>query len=347
MSTVKASAESLLGVINDILDFSKIEAGKLDLEYIQFNLKDIVDALTKALGVRAIEKGLKLESDFKPDVPAEILGDPGRLRQILVNLVGNAIKFTEKGEIAVVVEKVSQTPAVVTLHFAVKDTGIGIPDEKRRLIFEAFVQADASSTRQFGGTGLGLSISSKLVNMLGGQIWVESEVGRGSTFHFTVCMGIARATAGASKQPQPAPRQSLEQRRRSLRVLVVEDSSVNQLLAVRLVEKQGHSVMAAGSGQEALAALQKEHFDLVLMDVQMPGMDGFETTCAIRRQERQSQQYLPIIAVTAHAMQGDRERCLLAGMDGYVSKPINSKDLGAAIAEAVGNHHPVTASTTP
>ncbi len=336
LNMVKASAESLLEVINDILDFSKIEAGKLDLEHIEFSLKDIVNALIRVLGIRAAEKGLKLTSTFEPDVPAEILGDPGRLRQILVNLVGNAIKFTEQGGISVVVEKLSRTSEIITLHFAVKDTGIGIPEEKRRQIFDAFVQADASSTRRFGGTGLGLSISAKLVNLMGGRVWVESAVGKGSTFHFTLCMGVARTAVSA-----PVPDPSLDERQCSLRVLVVEDNSVNQLLAVRLLEKQGHAVMAATSGQEALAALQREFFDVVLMDVQMPGMDGFETTGAIRRQERESAQHISIIAVTAHAMQGDRERCLLAGMDGYLAKPINSKDLRAVIAEVVGNPHPV------
>jgi signal transduction histidine kinase len=273
LNTAKASAESLLDVINDILDFSKIEARKLDLECIQFSVKDVINALTKVLRVRAAERGLNLRSNFASDLPAEILGDPGRLRQVLVNLVGNAIKFTEKGEIVVGVEKVAETAGEVTLHFAVKDTGIGIPEEKQRLIFDAFVQADASSTRQFGGTGLGLAITSKLVDMMGGKVWVESEVARGSTFHFSVCMGVAPVSAAGPEQAPILARRLPAQGRQDLRVLVVEDNPVNQLLAVRLIEKQGHSVVAVGSGEEALESLHQERFDLVLMDVQMPRMD--------------------------------------------------------------------------
>jgi PAS domain S-box-containing protein len=341
LSTAKASAESLLSVINDILDFSKIEARKLDLERIPFGLKDVVNGLTKVLAVRAAEKGLRLECHFEPGLPAGVLGDPGRLRQILVNLIGNAIKFTEKGEVTVGVEKLSETAEEAILHFSVKDTGIGIAEEKQRLIFDAFVQADASSTRRFGGTGLGLTITSHLVNMMGGKVWVESEFGRGSTFHFTVRLGVAKAPTDGPQRAQIVARQPAAGGRSLLRVLVVEDNPVNQLLAVRLIEKQGHCVVGVGSGQEALEALRGEHFDLVLMDVQMPGVDGFETTCAIRRAENESGQHVPIIAVTAHAMQGDRERCLLAGMDGYVSKPINSKELSAAIEAVVGDRNPV------
>ena len=336
LSTAKACAESLLSVINDILDFSKIEARKLNLERIPFSLQDTIDALLKILAVRAVAKGLQLVSDFAAELPAVVLGDPGRLRQILMNLVGNAIKFTEKGKVMVRVEKVSETAEEITLHISVKDTGIGIPEEKQRTIFEAFVQGDASTTRQFGGTGLGLTITSQLVNLMGGKVWVESEFGRGSTFHFTVCLGVVQASAADAKRAQLGARPSPTEGRRSLRVLVVEDNPVNRLLGVRLVEKHGHAVVAVGSGQEALAALKGDRFDLVLMDVQMPGMDGFETTSAIRREENQSGQHLPIIAVTAHAMQGDRERCLLAGMDGYISKPINRRELGAAIENVVG-----------
>jgi PAS domain S-box-containing protein len=342
LSTAIASAESLLGIINDILDFSKIEAKKLDFEHIPFSLKDVVNGLTKLLALRAAEKGLKLRSSFEPGLPADLLGDPGRLRQILMNLVGNAIKFTERGEVVVRVENMSEEPAgEVTLHFSVKDTGIGIPLEKQRMIFDAFTQADASYTRQFGGTGLGLAITSQLVKMMGGKVWVESAVGRGSTFHLTVCLGVVQAPAGSPKRPQLDTPQSPAKGRGSLRVLVVEDNRVNRLLAVRLIEKLGHCVKGAGSGQEALEAVREGCFDLVLMDVQMPGMDGFETTRAIRRQECQSGQHLPIIAVTAHTMQGDWERCLAAGMDGYVAKPINRKDLSIAIETVMGNHRPI------
>jgi CheY-like chemotaxis protein/anti-sigma regulatory factor (Ser/Thr protein kinase) len=269
-----------------------------------------------------------------------VLGDPGRLRQILMNLIGNAIKFTEMGEVVVRVGKLSETPEQITLHISVEDTGIGIPKEKQRTIFEAFVQADASSTRQYGGTGLGLTITSQLVSMMGGKVWVESELGRGSTFHLTVCLGVVQTPADRPERaPLGAPPPPAEGRR-SLRVLVVEDNPVNRLLGVRLVEKHGHAVVAVSSGQAAVEVLRRDRFDLVLMDVQMPGMDGFETTCAIRREETRSGKHLPIIAVTAHAMKGDRERCLLAGMDGYISKPINGSELCAAIENLVGDHRP-------
>jgi len=340
LTTAKASAELLLDVINDILDFSKIEARKLSLERVPFSLKDTVDALTKVLAVRAAAKSLQLGSTFAPDLPAMVLGDPGRFRQILMNLIGNAIKFTEMGEVVVRVGKLSETPEQITLHISVEDTGIGIPKEKQRTIFEAFVQADASSTRQYGGTGLGLTITSQLVSMMGGKVWVESELGRGSTFHLTVCLGVVQTPADRPERaPLGAPPPPAEGRR-SLRVLVVEDNPVNRLLGVRLVEKHGHAVVAVSSGQAAVEVLRRDRFDLVLMDVQMPGMDGFETTCAIRREETRSGKHLPIIAVTAHAMKGDRERCLLAGMDGYISKPINGSELCAAIENLVGDHRP-------
>jgi len=345
LTTAKASAESLLDVINDILDFSKIEARKLTLQRIPFSLKDTVEALTKVLGVRAAAKGLQLVSTFEPDLPAVVLGDPGRLRQILINLIGNAIKFTETGKVVVRVGKLWETAEQITLHISVEDTGIGIPQEKQRTIFEAFVQADASSTRQYGGTGLGLTITSQLVSMMGGKVWVESELGKGSAFHLTVCLGAVktpadlppRAPAGAP--PPPAAEM------RSLRVLVVEDNPVNRLLGVRLIEKRGHAVVAVASGEEALEVLRRDRFDLVLMDVQMPGMDGFETTCAIRREETRSGNHLPIIAVTARAMKGDQERCLLAGMDGYISKPINGSELCAAIEKLVGDHRPAVTTS--
>jgi len=471
LNTVKCSADSLLSLINDILDFSKIEARKLKLEEIPFNLRDSVEATVKALAIRAAQKKLELVCHCEPAVPAAVLGDPGPLRQVVLNLVGNAIKFTEHGEVAVQVDKLSETSDKVTLHFAVSDTGIGIPSDKQQAIFEAFVQADTSSTRRFGGTGLGLAIATQLVGMMGGQIWVESEVGRGSTFHFTVRFGIAglrseqfsRAgeavlqglpvlvvddnatnrrllgetlshwgmcptlTAGgeeafaALKQAlddgRPCPqvvitdaqmpemdgftlverirntpelrgavimmltsagqrgdaarcrqlgvsaylskpigaselleavlralgeqdtaaqahlitRHSLREERKSLRILVAEDNPVNRLLAVRLVEKQGHSAVGVVNGRNALEALEKEKFDLVLMDVQMPEMDGFEATAAIREKEQRTRTHVPIVAMTACALVGDRERCLAAGMDGYISKPIKLKELVAAM----------------
>ncbi len=467
LNMVKTSADSLLTVINDILDFSKIEAGKLDLDFIEFSLRDSLEETRKTFAVSAQQKGLELVCDVRPDVPDELVGDPTRLRQIVLNLVGNAIKFTERGEVVLRVEVDSQTRESSWLHFAVSDTGIGIPVEKQRLIFEPFTQADGSTTRKYGGTGLGLAISSQLVEMMGGRIWLESQPGKGSTFHFTARFGIpvgrpekpgpkepdslrgmavlvvddnathrrileemlihwqmkpslasgAREALGALEQAKKAgspfslvivdarmpdmdgfafierinhhreltgtitimltsvgqqgdaarcrelgvaaylkkpakqsdlldailsaiavrpegqerpvlvTRHSLREGRRKLRVLLAEDNLINQELAARLLEKRGHAVVVASNGREALAAMEKQTFDLVLMDVQMPEMDGFEATAAIRTKEKVTHTHLPVIAMTAHAMKGDRERCLEAGMDGYVSKPVQAKEL--------------------
>ena len=468
LSLVKTSADALLLLINDILDFSKIEAGRLDLEPIAFDLRDSLGDTVKTMALRAHAKNLELLCDIRPDVPEVLIGDPGRLRQILVNLVGNAIKFTETGEVVVSVSVETQADAgPIALHFAVRDTGIGIPPDRQQKIFEAFSQADSSTTRKYGGTGLGLSISTRLVALMGGRIWIESEAGQGSTFHFTVQMGIgepleasdsrqpdltglrvlvvddnatnrrileevltgwrmqptltengsealaAMTEAAAERRPfslvlldammpemdgfmlaerisrQPELAQSMlmmlssadqpgdaahcrdlglsaylskpfkqselldtitatlgraalpEPRRaapvtaaartRPLRLLLAEDNAVNQRLAVRLLEKQGHHVTVAPNGRAAVAAWQQSEsqqsesqqqpFDLILMDIQMPEMDGFEATRAIR-EEQEAAAHIPIVAMTAHAMTGDRERCLAAGMDDYLSKPL-------------------------
>jgi signal transduction histidine kinase/CheY-like chemotaxis protein len=476
LELVKTSADSLLSIINDVLDFSKVEAGKLQVDRVDFNLRDCLEDVLKAFGVRAAQKGLELACEVKEDVPEVVVGDPTRLRQVLVNLLGNALKFTEKGEVTVQVETERPGTQDVTLHFVVRDTGIGIPAEKQRMIFEAFSQADGSTTRKYGGTGLGLAISSHLIEMMGGRIWVASEVGFGSAFHFTVRLGVcvgstpdslaeevslvglpvlvvddnatnrrilgrtlsnwkaaptlaesAEAALAAlhrardSGQPfalvlsdahMPAvdgftlaerikqdadlagatimmltsggqrgdaarcrqlgvaayltkpirqselkqavcgvlankrwgtgtrrllTRHSLRearpdrQRRRALRVLLAEDNIVNQQLAVRLLDRRGIKSFVVGDGREAVLALEKQHFDMVLMDVQMPEMDGFEATAAIRVKEAETGAHLPIIAMTAHAMKGDRERCLAAGMDAYVAKPIRPKELFEAI----------------
>jgi light-regulated signal transduction histidine kinase (bacteriophytochrome)/CheY-like chemotaxis protein len=477
LGMVKSSAESLLSLINDILDFSKIEAGKLDFEAIDFMLRDTLDDTIKVLGLRAQEKGIELACDILPDVPDGLVGDPTRLRQIVMNLVGNALKFTDAGEVVVKVEVEEEKDDDAILHFAVRDTGIGIPIDKQQLIFEAFTQADNSTTRQYGGTGLGLSISSRLVKMMGGRIWVASEIGCGSTFHFTVRFGmqrrssrkyepvgvemlralavlivddngtnrrilqemflswqmkpvlarrgaealtlIARANsqgtpfslilldgqmpgmdgfsvaekvkqsgqadapplivltsagmrgdaarcrrlgidayltkpvkrsdllqavrtvlgsrAGISETAPVVTIHSLRQDRGRLRILLVEDNSVNEVLATRLLEKRGHEVTVARNGRLALQALQKHQFDLVLMDVQMPEMDGLEATAAIRQGEQITGKHIPIIAMTAHAMPLDKERCLEAGMDGYVSKPIRADALFSVVEEIFSN----------
>jgi len=471
LSMVKESAENLLTIINDILDFSKIEAGKLALDLVPFDLEDNLASTLKALAPRAHQKGLELNYRIAPDVPTSLRGDPGRLRQILVNLIGNAIKFTEKGEVYLNTEKASEDREKVTLHFSVRDTGVGIPQEKQKSIFEAFVQADSSMTRKYGGTGLGLAIVKRLLDMMAGSMWVESQPGEGSTFHFAVAFGVevspaprpAQASvaklrnmpvlviddnttnrkildamlkhwemeptlveggiegldamrkakhaaapfplvlldfqmpdmdgfevveyikkdpelAGATImmltsagqrgdaarcralgivaylikpirqselleaillalgqaphdhiQPRLITRHTLREARRKLRVLLAEDNAVNQTLAVRLLEKRGHTVTVAGNGREALEARRKETFEVILMDVQMPDMDGFEATALIRAEEKQTGQHMPIIAMTAHAMKGDRERCLAAGMDGYVSKPVDPEQLFDAL----------------
>jgi PAS domain S-box-containing protein len=343
LKTVKSSAESLLTILNDILDFSKIEAGKLDLDPSPFSLRDSLGDTLKPLDLRAHKKGLELACHVAANVPDDLLADWGRLQQIVVNLIGNAIKFTERGEIVVRVTEEARTAADVILRFAVSDTGVGIPAERLGVIFAPFEQADGSTARKYGGTGLGLAICSRLVEMMGGRIGVESEVGRGSTFHFTVRLGLAAKQEARSCSPSRcgvawhagAVPEAAEQTLPPLRILLVEDNRVNQRVGVALLEKQGHTVVLAGNGREALAALESASFDVVLMDVQMPEMDGFEATAALRQREAGTGQYLPIIALTAHAMKGDRERCLAAGMDGYVSKPLRAGELLHAIREVL------------
>lgn len=334
LRTVWSSAQSLLTIINDILDFSKIEAGKLALESIDFDVREVLGETVKTLALRAHEKSLNLGHRVSPNVPTMLVGDPGRLRQVLMNLVGNAIKFTERGDISINVEIEGNEDKDVTLHFAVRDTGIGIPASKRETIFKPFEQADSSMTRKYGGTGLGLTISRRLTELMGGALWFESEVGRGSTFHFTV--QLRRSSQVSTHVPAPtlalcAP----NPRSRPLRVLLAEDNAINRQLGVRLLEKLGHDVTVAKSGVEAVALWQSRPFDVVLMDVQMPEMDGFEATAAIREREAGANRRIPIIAVTAHAMKGDRERCLDAGMDDYVTKPIQMPELLRALDDIV------------
>lgn len=327
LAVVQDSALSLLDLVNDILDFSKIEAGQLTLDSVDFSLRKDLEMAMKALTLRARTQGLALNCQIAPDVPQTICGDPGRLRQVIVNLVGNAIKFTHAGHVAITVAVEWQLKDELCLHFAVTDTGIGIASERQQLIFAPFTQADGSTTRQYGGTGLGLAICSQLVAMMGGTIWVESAVQTGSTFHFTACFTIGN---GATAQPVhvlPKPDTAPQ----PLHLLVVEDNPVNQRLAVLLLNKRGHSVVVANNGREALAMLEKDTFALVLMDVQMPVMDGFAATKAIRQQEESTNKHLPIVALTAHAMRGDQERCLAAGMDAYLAKPLQAHQLFAVI----------------
>ncbi|MCK6405927.1 MAG: ATP-binding protein [Rhodocyclaceae bacterium] len=325
LEMVKTSADALLVIINDILDFSKIEAGKLVIECVPFAIRDEVARILKPMRFHAEQKSLLLDHFVDPAVPPVLLGDPVRLRQLLINLVGNALKFTERGGVSVNIVLSGRSEDSVELHVSVRDTGIGIPQSKQAHIFDAFSQADGSITRRFGGTGLGLAICQKLVVMMRGRIWVSSVEGQGSTFHFTLRLGIGEATALAEKT-------ALAPAMRSLQVLLVEDNPINQRLAVTLLERKGHRVQVTGNGEEALHALAEAPFDLVLMDVQMPVMDGFEATRRIREREALQGGHQVIVAMTANAMQGDRERCLNAGMDGYVSKPVHADDLFSTIA---------------
>ncbi len=324
LSTVRSSAESLLVIINDILDFSKIEAGKLDLDPVPFELRSCIDDALKPLAWIARQKGLEFAWEAGPNLPPTVIGDPNRLRQVLLNLAGNAVKFTERGSVEIRVSVGSIRQEACLLEFSVRDTGIGIPVEKQQAVFQAFAQADGSMTRRFGGTGLGLTISSRLVAMMGGSIQVESRPGEGSCFRFTIHVKPVFAAGPESRRRAPAIDAA---RPHPLHVLLAEDNPVNQRLMLKLLEKYGHSVAVACNGREALAAWAAAAFDVVLMDVQMPEMTGFEATEAIRRAERGTGRHTRIIAMTAHAMTGDRERCLASGMDSYVAKPVRTQDL--------------------
>ena len=475
LNTLRISAESLLELIDDLLDFSRIEAGRIDMAFVDFGLRDCVGDTMSTLAVQAHAKDLELAYQVSPDVPDTVVGDPGRVRQVLVNLVGNAVKFTEKGEVVILVESQSFTKDRIGLHFVVSDTGIGISKDKQGKIFRAFEQADVSTTRKYGGTGLGLTVSSKLVEMMGGRIWLESRTGTGSAFHFTLPLGIAEKSVqmpgsddtenlrdltalvvddnattrrilaetlerwgmkptradGASaalnalkrasdrgkrfalilmdrkmpemdgiqlakeirgrpelagariimltasghgektvrmkdlgisaglpkpvkesdlldtvsrvlrrpvargERPRAQPETTLPKSKRRSRILVVEDNVINRKMTVRMLQKMGFRVAVATDGIEALERFDRESFDLIVMDVQMPRMDGLEATRTIRRREVATGAHVPVIAMTAHAMTGDREECLEAGMDGYVSKPVKPDDLFATIESLV------------
>ena len=464
----KSSADSLLTLLNDILDFSKIEAGKLALEKTDFDLRNTVESAAQMLAIKADKVGIELACHIKPDVPTALAGDPVRLRQIIVNLLGNAIKFTKQGEVVISVETEKEENASALLHFMVSDTGIGIPPDKTETIFESFKQVDGSTTRKYGGTGLGLAISKQIVEIMDGRIWVESELGKGSTFHFTACFGLNRqetrkadrlseldlsvvpvlivddnptnrsifremtfswglvpteaadgkealakinkafesgnpyrlmlldlqmpelngfevakrlkeSSCGAhldiilltsvgqkgdaarcremgisgyltkpvkqvelydaimmvlghpTGENHVITRHTVHEARNKLDILLAEDNIVNQKLAVKILEKRGHRVVVASNGKKAIQKLEARHFDLILMDVQMPEMDGIEATKLIRKSEEQKGGHIPIAAMTAHAMKGDREKCLAAGMDNYISKPIKVEELFGVI----------------
>jgi CheY-like chemotaxis protein/nitrogen-specific signal transduction histidine kinase len=328
LEIVESSADSLLVIINDILDFSKMEAGKLSLDPIEFDSAAWVKDIVLLLAPRAADKKIGLKYTVAPEVPVRLIGDPGRLRQIVVNLVGNAIKFTEHGDVVLRVELGPRDPVGDTLHISVADTGIGIAPEKQAAIFESFSQADASTTRKFGGTGLGLSIASQLTRLMGGRIWVNSVPRIGSTFHVTIPFHSAPAHASPVVElAASAPAESL----RHLRVLLAEDNAVNALLASVLLKKVGHHVTHVVTGRKALDAMAVYEFDTILMDMQMPDMDGMEAIAAIRSAEMITGRHMPIVAFTAHAMAEDRKRFLAAGADGYLTKPFSPEQLHAVI----------------
>jgi PAS domain S-box-containing protein len=366
ISLVKSSADELLHIINDILDFSKIESGKMNIEIVEFSLEQLLHDTMKSFATSALQKKLTLLLKVAPDVPHRVLGDPGRLRQVIVNLVGNAIKFTESGEIEVAVQRLNDIrDKHANLRFNVRDTGIGISRDKFKTIFTSFSQADTTTTRKYGGTGLGLTISVQLIELMGGNIGLESELGKGSSFHFILDMPAIAANALAQNQHAAQFRElgipghmmnplsksnlqeaitaalveppqqleslimphSLRDKRRKLNFLLAEDNAVNQKLVVILLEKLGHTVTVANNGIEALLRWHNGQFDTILMDVDMPEMNGYETTRRIREREQTIGAHIPILAITAHARQSVREECLLHGMDGYLSKPINTEAL--------------------
>src|SRR5580704_2509945 len=333
IETARRSAETLLGIINGILDISKIEAGKIELEQSAFDLRDIVEEVTESFAAVADGKGLELTCLVPANLPTALVGDSGRLRQILTNLIGNAVKFTEKGEVGVRVQALEVDAGSAYIAFEVTDSGTGIAFDKQQHIFDAFIQADSSTTRRYGGTGLGLSIAKQLCEMMGGAIELTSEPGRGSNFRFTARFGRqqeadkpARTALGVAAPTVPPEGVA------GTRVLLVEDNPVNLEVAVGILESFGCKVETATNGVEALDRYAGRQYGLIFMDCQLPGMDGFEATAAIRKQEAGSDRHVPIVALTASAIEGDREQCLAAGMDDYVPKPFTTEQMRAALA---------------
>jgi PAS domain S-box-containing protein len=334
LDMAKTSADSLLAILSDILDLSKVEAGHMRLNRQEFGLRQLVEATGQLMLPCAREKNLSLTWSIDKAVPDALLGDGRRLRQVLLNLIGNAIKFTDRGEVEVRVMPERGQEGEIELQFMVRDTGIGIAPDKQRIIFEAFAQADGSMTRRFGGTGLGLTISSRLVEMMGGRMWVASEPGEGSRFHFTATFapGVTQSIVVGRRLADGAPPRNPGK----LEILLAEDNPVNQRVAVRILEKHGYRVAVAANGREALESLERRAYDLVLMDIHMPEMTGLEAAAAIRAREKLSGEHVPIIALTAGEVDADREKYLAAGMDGYVAKPFHATDLLRAVEAQVG-----------
>ncbi len=330
IETIKQSGEALLTIINDILDFSKVEAGKIELEMIPFNLQNLLADLVKSAAAILSNPDVAISLNMSPKLGQDYLGDPSRLIQILNNLMSNAIKFTKQGSIFVTVQPSSVTPSHI--RFEIADQGIGIAAKDLEKLFVAFSQAESSTSRRYGGTGLGLSISKKLVELMGGRIGVESKLNEGSTFWFEIPLSIASGVIHSSDKPKNAeskPNHNLDVK--SARILVVDDNSINQKVALKFLAKFGFQADAVGSGAEALSALTSLPYHLVLMDCQMPEMDGFEATAKIRHDLAEHLRTIPIVAMTANAMQGDREKCLAAGMNDYISKPIDPALLESTI----------------
>jgi len=334
---VRSSADHLLSLINDLLDFSRIEAGRLELDSARFSVRQCIDDAVSPVKPLAEAKGLEIRVEVSGSVPQWAQGDSHRIRQVLLNLLGNAVKFTEQGHIAVRVwvgqtgREACPTDGGLALQFAVSDTGIGIPEDQRAMIFEPFRQADGSITRRFGGTGLGLSISSRLVALMKGRIWLETREGAGSTFSFNI--PFIPAAAPATSEGAESPNGHLRSARPGLSILVAEDNKVNQRLICRLLEMRGHRVIVCDTGAEVLNAWHHHRFDLMLMDLQMPEMDGLEATRRVREEESATGSHIPVVAMTACAMVGDREKCIQAGFDGYLTKPIDVQELEQVLAE--------------
>ncbi|TCO73132.1 PAS domain S-box protein [Marinisporobacter balticus] len=321
---IKDSADVLLNIINNILDFSKIEAGKMSIEEIPFNLQQLVDRVTKSFLAKALEKKIVLNYNIAPDIPNIIISDPIRLTQILNNLIGNAIKFTDEGFVEICFEKEKDLTKECSLKVMIQDTGIGIADEDRARLFKSFSQVDSSYTRKYTGTGLGLAISKELVELMGGDLWVVSESGKGSRFYFTIGVGIGEEVYNPVLTVSG---NVFKKDLKTKRVLVVEDDELNQIVITAMLNKKGYGSEIANNGKEAILITQKKDFDMILMDIQMPKMDGIEATRMIRNHEKLAGVYTPIIALTAHALKGDREKFISMGLDGYVSKPIQIEKL--------------------
>jgi signal transduction histidine kinase len=333
--TIRDSARALLTVINDILDFSKIEAGKLELEISPIDIRGLSEDVVRLVATQAHAKGLEVTAHIDLAVPEWVKGDPGRLRQVLVNLCGNAVKFTHQGEVALDVKVAADEPGSTTLRFEVRDTGIGIPVNRLDNLFKPFSQVDASTTRRFGGTGLGLSIVKRLAELMGGEAGVESREGLGSTFWFTARLPIASAVAedAAPRQRMPGALRGhlgAQRGRDQRRILLAEDNVVNEKVACRTLEKLGYRVDAVRNGREAVTAWETGRYDLILMDCQMPELDGYEATREIRSREGDGQ-HVPIVALTAHAMKDDDLKCKAAGMDDYITKPLDRELLESCL----------------